>query len=189
MQSIKEVNPHPRIVPCVNMWSVTFFFLFFLFFFLWHLLNVGAFVCHIAWEGHTSIGDRRTNSNCHPLCYSIMSQCYTNSIVSRIHIDTIELRNITCTLVATSVDTIEFRVYNERGGPTASYRWTGLHLRNNQCKFKTWRKSPIILEGSMEYTPKIMKKNCKMSTCTPIGLGNSSNWLYPKISPATGLLN
>jgi hypothetical protein len=25
MQSAKEVNPHPRIVPCANMWSVFFF--------------------------------------------------------------------------------------------------------------------------------------------------------------------
>ena len=31
MQATKEVNPRPRIAPCVNMWSVTFFF--FLFFF------------------------------------------------------------------------------------------------------------------------------------------------------------
>jgi hypothetical protein len=25
MQTTKEVIPHPRIAPCVNMWSVTFF--------------------------------------------------------------------------------------------------------------------------------------------------------------------
>ncbi len=49
MQTTKEVNPHPRIAPCVNMWSVTFFFFFF--FFLCHLLNVGACICHIAREG------------------------------------------------------------------------------------------------------------------------------------------
>jgi hypothetical protein len=24
MQTTQEVNPHPRIAPCVNMWSVTF---------------------------------------------------------------------------------------------------------------------------------------------------------------------
>ena len=35
MQTIIEVNPHPRIAPCVNMWSFTFLFLFF-FFFLYH---------------------------------------------------------------------------------------------------------------------------------------------------------
>jgi hypothetical protein len=45
-RTAKEVNPHPRIVPCVNMWSVTFLFLFF----LCHLLNVGACICHIAQE-------------------------------------------------------------------------------------------------------------------------------------------
>ena len=43
MQTTKEVNQHPRIAPCVNMWSV---------FFLCHLLNVGACICHIAQEGH-----------------------------------------------------------------------------------------------------------------------------------------
>jgi hypothetical protein len=48
MQTIKEVNPHPRIAPCVNMWSTTFFFFFFL---LCHLLNVGACICHITPEG------------------------------------------------------------------------------------------------------------------------------------------
>ena len=49
MQCPKEVNPHPRIVPCVNMWSVTFLFLFF--FYSCHLLNVGACICHIARDG------------------------------------------------------------------------------------------------------------------------------------------
>jgi hypothetical protein len=33
---------HPRIAPCVNMWSATF---------LCHLLNVGACICHIVHEG------------------------------------------------------------------------------------------------------------------------------------------
>ena len=47
MQITKEVNSHPRITPCVNMWNVTLF----LFFFLCNLLNVGACICHIACEG------------------------------------------------------------------------------------------------------------------------------------------
>jgi hypothetical protein len=51
MQATKEVNPHPRIAPCVNTWSVTFLFLLFLFFFLYHLLNVGACVHRIAQDG------------------------------------------------------------------------------------------------------------------------------------------
>jgi hypothetical protein len=49
IQPTKEVNPHPRIAQRVNMGSVTFFFFFF--FFLCHLLNVGACICDIAWEG------------------------------------------------------------------------------------------------------------------------------------------
>ena len=48
MQITVEVNPHPRIAPRVNMWSVTFFFFFS---FLCLLLNVGACVQHIAQEG------------------------------------------------------------------------------------------------------------------------------------------
>ena len=31
IQTTKEVNPHPHIMACVNMWSVTLFLLFFLF--------------------------------------------------------------------------------------------------------------------------------------------------------------
>ena len=38
MQTIKEVNPHPRIAPHVYMWDAFFLFLFFLCF-LCHLLN------------------------------------------------------------------------------------------------------------------------------------------------------
>src|ERR1700738_5232575 len=39
MQTTKEVSSHPPIAPCVNMWSVTFFFFFF--------LDVGACIRHI----------------------------------------------------------------------------------------------------------------------------------------------
>jgi hypothetical protein len=46
MQTTQEANPHPRIAPGVNMWSVTFLLLFF-FSSLCHLLNVGACVRHI----------------------------------------------------------------------------------------------------------------------------------------------
>ena len=47
MQTTQAVNPHPRIAPCVNMWSV-FFFLLLL---LCQLSDVGACVRHIAREG------------------------------------------------------------------------------------------------------------------------------------------
>jgi hypothetical protein len=47
---INEVNPHPRIVLGVNMWSATLL-LIILLLLLCHLLNVGACVQHIAQEG------------------------------------------------------------------------------------------------------------------------------------------
>jgi hypothetical protein len=82
MQTIKEVNPHPRIVPCVNMWSATL--LFFVFFFC-HLVNVGARVRHItagrpSGVDHTSVGDGRTNSNCPHIIFVLFHNvaCYTN---------------------------------------------------------------------------------------------------------------
>jgi hypothetical protein len=79
LQITQEVNPHPRIALYVNIWSVTF-----LFFFICHLLNVGACVCHIAWEGqvewttphHTT---PRSPLKCCTLCYSLVS--YTTLIL------------------------------------------------------------------------------------------------------------
>ena len=44
MQTTKEVNTHPCIAPCTITWSVNFFF-------LCHLLDVGACICHVVWEG------------------------------------------------------------------------------------------------------------------------------------------
>ena len=55
MQTTQEVNPHPRIASCVNMWSVTFLFLFFFFFFLlfWcHLLKRRHKTAHCIMEYH-----------------------------------------------------------------------------------------------------------------------------------------
>jgi hypothetical protein len=55
---------------------------------------------------HTSVGDGRTNSNYPHISSFVLFHsvtCYTNAIVSRIHVNTTKLRNITCTLVATGV--------------------------------------------------------------------------------------
>ena len=100
MQTIKEVNPHPRIAQCVNMWSVTFLFLF-LFFFLWYLLNVGACICHIAHEGQWS-GPHQEGWEDNEFKFHSVT-CYTTYVVSHIHVNTTKLCYITCILVATDV--------------------------------------------------------------------------------------
>jgi hypothetical protein len=110
MQTTQEVNPHPRIAPCVNMWRVTFSFFVF-YFFLCHLLNVGC-TCPSNRLGrpsgvdhHTSVDGERTNSNSPHISFVFFQSVtyYTNSIVSRIHVNTTKLCNITCNLVATGV--------------------------------------------------------------------------------------
>jgi hypothetical protein len=95
MHTTKEVNPHPRIVPCVNMWSVFFFF-------LCHLLNVGACICPIARVNWSELHHITPFQMLHFVLFHSVT-CYTNSIVSRVHINTTKLQDTMCTLVAIGV--------------------------------------------------------------------------------------
>ena len=91
----------PTLSPCAMCQHVEchLFFLF-SFFFLCHLLNVGAFICHITWEGQVEwTTPHYTIKMLHFVLFHNVT-CYTISIVSRIHINITKLRNITCTLVA-----------------------------------------------------------------------------------------
>ena len=109
MQSTKEVNPHPHIAPCVKMWSFTFLFLILL------LLLMPLVECWCmrpphcpgrpSGVDHTSIGEGRKNSNCPHISFVLFHNvtCYSNTIESRIYVNTTKPRNITCTLVATCV--------------------------------------------------------------------------------------
>ena len=106
MHTTKEANPHPRIMSCVNMWSVCHLLLLLLMSLVecWcmrppHRLGRASGV------DHTSVGGGRTNSNCPPISFVLFYNItrYANSIVSRIHVNTAKIRNITCTLVAIGV--------------------------------------------------------------------------------------
>ena len=108
MQTTKEVNPHPRIAPCVNMWSAIFFFFFFFLFMplveCWCMHTLHR-LGRLSGVGHTGVSDGRTNSNYPHISFVLFHNVtyYTNSKASHIRVNTTKLRNMTCTLVATSV--------------------------------------------------------------------------------------
>jgi hypothetical protein len=87
----KEVNPHPHIAPCVNMWSVTFLF----FFFFCHLLNVGACICHTAQEGRPSGVDHTTPHHTTPLiCFTLYASIISHAtLIQYYHASMLTLQN------------------------------------------------------------------------------------------------
>ena len=101
MQTIEEVNPHPRIVSCVNMQSVTFLFLFYF---------SSSYVTGWMWVHAYATspgkakwsGPHHTTKMLHFVLFHNVT-CDIDSIVSRVHVNTTNLCNITCTLVAKGV--------------------------------------------------------------------------------------
>ena len=86
----------------VNMWSVPFLLLLLLlFFFLCHLLNVGVAYGTLSKKAKCSGRHQRRWEGNEFKFHS--ATCYTNYVVSCIHVDTTKLCNITCTLVAIGV--------------------------------------------------------------------------------------
>ena len=99
MQTINEVNPHPRIASCANMWSVIFFFFSFSSYgTCWMLVHTYAISSGKAKLSRPHQWRWEENE------FKFHSvTCNTNRIVSRIHVKTIKLSSITCSLVATDV--------------------------------------------------------------------------------------
>jgi hypothetical protein len=90
MQTTKEVNSHPRIAPCVNMWSATFLFLFFFF-----MPFVECWCMHMPYR---PVKPNEMDHTTPLISHATLNLWYHTSMLT-----IAKLRNITCTLVATGV--------------------------------------------------------------------------------------
>jgi hypothetical protein len=94
MQTTKEVDPHPHICGVPPSYSYSF------------SPNVNCWMlvhaCATSPGKAKWSGPHHTNTMLHFVLFRSVT-CYTNSTASHIHINTIKLRNITCTLVGTGV--------------------------------------------------------------------------------------
>ena len=96
MQNTKEVNPHPRVAPCFNMWSVFFFF-------LCPLVECWCMhMPHRPGRPHGASGPHQRRWEKNEFKFHDVTR-FTNSIVSLINVNITKLRNITCIVVATCV--------------------------------------------------------------------------------------
>ena len=76
---------------------------------------------------------------------------------------------------------------NERGEPTAFYRWTGWAWETTKSELKTSGNIPAIPEEFTGKLPEFHKENPKHVNMQPVGLGNTRIFgrLCPRISPDT----
>ena len=96
MQTTKKVNPHPHIVICVNMWSVTFYSCCCSNSYApcWMLVHA----CATSPRKAKWIGPHQRRWEGNDFKFHSVT-CCTDSIVSCIHVNPAKLRNITCTFL------------------------------------------------------------------------------------------